>query len=155
MPRSDSRVHLSVNDIFSACAQAILQAAGRMPHAPNQDGRCLPSPSRGRPLPLPVSDGDMLRRQFYYALAVHERRGQLVRIVASATAERERLLRAARKGALLIVPTQRAAHCVFREPMLRMAWMMSIHACKEGTHEQACSGGPGLRRSVNTCCSTG
>ena len=43
----------------------------------------------------------MLRRQFYYALAVHERRGQLQGIIGSAAAERERLLRAARKGARL------------------------------------------------------
>ena len=41
----------------------------------------------------------MLRRQFYYALAVHERGRQLARITHSAATERERLLRAARRGA--------------------------------------------------------
>lgn len=58
----------------------------------------LPSATPSRPLPVQVHDGEMLRRQFYFALAVHERATQIRTVARRAAVEKERLLRSARRG---------------------------------------------------------
>ena len=45
----------------------------------------------------------MLRRQFYFAVAVHERAAQLNALTAEAAAEKENLLCGARNGAPTIL----------------------------------------------------
>jgi hypothetical protein len=63
-------------------------------------GSCyLPCPTQSKPLPLPVQDGEMLRRQFYFALAVNERASQVQRVTRRVAAAKEALLRSTRKGA--------------------------------------------------------
>jgi len=74
-------------------------------------GRCSARPGRGRcnsggarRAQVSISDGEMLRRQFYFAVAVHERAGQLRGLTAEAAAEKESLLRGARNGAARPLP---------------------------------------------------
>ena len=65
-----------------------------------QDSDYLPASTPNRPLPLHVQDGEMLRRQFYFALAVHERAVQLRSLSETVAAEKRLLLTSARRGAL-------------------------------------------------------
>jgi len=72
--------------------------AGGCRAQPQSDSIYLPAPTENRPLPVHVHDGEMLRRQFYFALAVHERCQQLRLLTKTVAAERELLLTSARRG---------------------------------------------------------
>ncbi|BDA50235.1 probable Ankyrin repeat and IBR domain-containing protein 1 [Coccomyxa sp. Obi] len=76
--------------------QAILQSGDCRPQP--QDSSYLPPTRPQRPLPVHVQDGEMLRRQFYFALAVHERCQQLRSLAKVVAAEKRLLLTSARRG---------------------------------------------------------
>ena len=83
---------------FCGSLQAIMQAGGC--RAQPQDCSYLPASTPNRPLPIHVQDGEMLRRQFYFALVVHERAQQLRSLSKAVAAEKKLLLTSARKGVL-------------------------------------------------------
>ena len=80
-------------------SQAIMQAAGSRSEAARPG--YLPAATPSSPMPVQVHDGEMLRRQFYFALAVHERAAQIRGVTRRVAAKKESLLRSARRGELL------------------------------------------------------
>eukprot|EP00884_Botryococcus_braunii_P009050 jgi/Botrbrau1/18146/Bobra.53_1s0017.1 len=61
-------------------------------------GDSLRARLQGRALPLEIADSSVLRRQFYYAVALHERRGHLQALVSRLQSIRNRMLANARQG---------------------------------------------------------
>lgn len=53
---------------------------------------------QGQPVPLDIGDTQVLRRQFYYAVALHERRAHLQGLVTRLQSVRNRILANARQG---------------------------------------------------------
>ncbi|CAL8465257.1 g4792 [Coccomyxa elongata] len=76
--------------------QAIMQS--RECRAEPRDSSYLPAPRPPQLLPVHILDGEMLRRQFYFALAVHERHQQLRSLAKVVAAEKRLLLTSARRG---------------------------------------------------------
>lgn len=63
-----------------------------------RDSGYLPPPRPAQLLPVHILDGEMLRRQFYFALAVHERCQQLRSLAEVVASEKRLLLTSARRG---------------------------------------------------------
>lgn len=63
-----------VQIIMRAAEQQHRARPGAPPPSPDVG---LPPPAADRPLPVSIADGEMLRRQFYFAVAVHERAAQV------------------------------------------------------------------------------
>ncbi|KAK9832549.1 hypothetical protein WJX81_008317 [Elliptochloris bilobata] len=89
--------------IIMRAAEQQHRARSGAPPQPADAG--LPAPSANHPLPVSIADGEMLRRQFYFAVAVHERAAQLRALTADAAAEKENLLRGARDGLFADAPS--------------------------------------------------
>lgn len=79
--------------------QAVSEAAAREAKTNGNEAPLKGSGSRNK-LPLEVSDGNVVRQQFYHALGVHSMAEQMRSLIRVVLSEKKKLRQMAREGAL-------------------------------------------------------